>query len=426
MQTGKPHMQKNELLEQRAARIAELRQLQTAADEARRDLSDSERTRFESLEVEVRGINGRIERAERLENLERNAAATAVNGTPDFERECRAPGLFLDAIAASAGMEGRDTGRVREISREIAKRMGVTPQGIMVPTSVFERRVTVTSTTGAGALGTDHRGDLVVDALRAATVTDKLGATVLSNLMGNVSIPAVDTGFTAGWIAENGALTPADWDINSRTLAPKHVGALTEFSRNMILQADPSVDQMTTRDAARALAAALDIGALVGGGANQPAGIVSQLITAARMGTWATPTWAEGLALMTRPEVDNVAVGSAGWALHPTVRKKLMSTLVAASTDSRMIMSDPNTLYGQPAYATGQAALLGSPSGGTAIYSPAWENLVIGYWGGVDVLANPYETTAYTKGNVQVRCLLTADVAIRNIEAFAACNDMAT
>lgn len=129
---------------------------------------------------------------------------------------------------------------------------------------------------------------------------------------------------------------------------------------------------------------------------------------------------------MSGPEIDNVAAGSAGWALHPSVRKKLMSTLVAASTDSRMIMSDPNSLYGQPAFVSGHAALLGSPSAGAAIYSPAWENLVVGYYGGVDILSNPYESTAYTKGNVQVRCLLTADVVVRNTEAFAAADDMAT
>jgi HK97 family phage major capsid protein len=420
-------MKVHEIREALAARTREMRSIVEAANGA--DLSDQQRARFDTLETECRNLTEKLTRETRIAELERQAAATPINGGTgdrDFDRECRAPGLFLDAIAAAGNIEGRDTGRVREISRELARRMGVTPQGIMLPTSVFERRVVVSSTTGAGAIPTDHRSDLTVDALRAATVVDRLGATVLSNLTGNVSIPAIDTGFTAQWIAENGAITPADWDINARTLSPKHVGAITEFSLNMIKQADPSVDAMASRDGARALAAALDSASLVGGGSNQPSGIIARLTTFAQMGTWATPSWAEGLALMSGPEIDNVVAGAAGWALHPSVRKKLMSTLVAASTDSRMIMSDPNTLYGQPAYVSGHASLLGSPSGGTAIYSPAWENLVVGYWGGVDILANPYESTAYTKGNVQVRALLTADVVVRNTEAFAAAADMAT
>ena len=283
-----------QLLEQRAAKIAEMRKLQTAADEASRDLSDNERQRFDTLETEVRAINRRIEDKQRLDVLERSAAATPLNGgTPDFERECRAPGLFLDAIAASAGWEGRDLGRVREISAEIARRTGRTPQGIFLPTEIFQRaeqRVVISTTSGAGAIPTDHRGDQIVDALRASSVVNALGATVLSNLTGNVSIPAIDTGFTSGWVAENAAITPADWDINARTLTPKHVGALTEFSRNMILQADPSVDAMASRDAARALASALDAAALVGGGSPaEPSGI----------GATVTPSFTEALAAST-------------------------------------------------------------------------------------------------------------------------------
>ena len=426
-------MKIHEIREAIALRTRTMREILTASNGG--ELNTEARTKFDVLETETRGLQERLQREERVAEMERQAAGTPLNsGTPDFERECRAPGMFLDAIAASGNIErhGRDLGRVREISRELAHRMGVTPQGILIPTSAFQRRarpeerVVISTTTGSGALGTDHRGDMTVDALRAATVVDRLGATVLSNLQGNVSIPAIDTGFTAAWIAENGAISAADWDINARTLSPKHVGAITEFSLNMIKQSDPTVDAMASRDGARVLAAALDSAALVGGGANQPLGIISRLTTAAQMGTWATPSWSEGLALMSGPEIDNVIAGSAGWALHPSVRKKLMSTLVAASTDSRMIQTDPGSLYGAPAFVSGHASLLGSPSGGTAIYSPAWENLIVGYWGGVDVLSNPYESTAYTKGNVQVRCLLTADVVVRNTEAFAAAADMAT
>ncbi|MBU3922392.1 MAG: phage major capsid protein, partial [Alphaproteobacteria bacterium] len=340
-----------QLQEKRAAKVRELRQILDAASGA--PMTPEQDAAYKTLETECRAINDQIARQERLNQMELAAAATPLNGTPDFDRACRAPGLFLDAIAASAGIEGRDTARVREISQELQRRTGRKAQGIMIPTEIFQRprheqRVVVSGTTGAGAIGTDHRGDLTIDMLRAASVVDRLGATVLSNLHGNVSIPAVDTGFTAAWIAENGALSPADWDINARTLTPKHVGALTEFSRNMILQADPSVDQMAMRDGARALAAALDAAALVGGGANQPSGIGATVTPT----TFATPTWAEGLAMIASIANTNALMGSLGWAGHPDVTKKLRSTLVAASTDSRMIMSEPNSLYGYQYYDT--------------------------------------------------------------------------
>jgi len=417
-------MKLHELMELRGKKVAELRQIVDAANGG--DLQDEPKTRFDALETEVRGLDEKISREQRLAEMERQADATTIGDTtPDFERECRSYSL-LRAIASASGIQGVDAGRELEISQEIERRTGRKAKGILAPTEIFqmERRVVLSSTTGAGVIPTDHRDDQLVDALRAASVVDRLGATVLSGLQGNISIPAVDTGGTAEWIAENGALTGADMDLNSRTLSPKHVGALTEFSRNMMLQSSPDVENLARRDFARALAAALDSAALIGGGANQPSGIITQLIAAGGMGTWATPTWAEGLALIAGIAGANALGGSLGWAVHPQVTKKLRSTVRVASTDSRFIMENPGELYGYQALES-TGLTLGSPSGGPAIFGD-FSSLVVGYWSGVDILANPYESTAYKKGNVQVRGLLTADVAIRHIESFAAANDMAT
>jgi hypothetical protein len=44
--------------------------------------------------------------------------------------------------------------------------------------------------------------------------------------------------------------------------------------------------------------------------------------------------------------------------------------------------------------------------------------MLIGLWSALDILVNPYEATAYSKGNVMVRALATADIALRNPQAF--------
>jgi len=414
-------MKLHELLELRGKKVAELRQIVDAANGG--ELQDEAKKRFDTLETEVRGLDEKINRERRVAEMERQADATVIGEDfSDFSRECRSYSL-LRAIAAASGMTGVDAGREREISQEIAKRTGRSPQGIFAPTEIFhmERRVVVSSTTGAGVIPTDHRDDQLVDALRAASVVDRLGATVLSGLVGNVSIPAIDTGGTAEWIAENGALTGADWDINSRTLSPKHVGALTEFSRNMMLQSSPDVENLARRDFARALASALDAASLVGGGANEPSGILDTITP----GTFATPTWAQGLDLIASVATANALGGSLGWAGHPQCSKKLRSTLRAASTDSRFIMEDPRELYGYPYYDTTALSGGGSPASRAIIFGD-FSSLVVGYWSGVDILANPYESTAYKKGNVQVRGLLTADVVLRHEESFAGATDMNT
>ena len=116
--------------------------------------------------------------------------------------------------------------------------------------------------------------------------------------------------------------------------------------------------------------------------------------------------------------------GSLGWAMNPYVKKKLRSTLVAASTDSRMLMTEPNNLAGYPALSTN--ALAGSAPGTTTSFVVAgtiifgdWSQLLIASWTGVDILINPYETTAYAKGRVMVRAMKDVDVAVRHGEAFA-------
>ncbi len=417
-------MKLHELKEARASKVAECRSLLDAANG--QDLADEAKKRFDTLETEIRELDTRIERETRVAEYERQseAAETLNGGTPDFDRECRAPGLFLDAIAASPGISGRDTGRVLEVSAELQKRTGRTAQGVMIPESIFrqqEQRVVLSSTTGAGAIETEHKADQLIDPLRAASVVNALGATTLSGLVGNCSIPAIDTGFTAAWIAENGALSAADWDINARTLSPKHVGALTEFSRNMVLQSDPSVDAMATRDGARALASALDAAALVGGGSNEPSGILNTITP----GTFATPTWSEGLELISSIATANALTGRLGWAGHPQVTKKLRSTVRVGSTDSRFIMEDPNSLYGFPYFDSTALVGGGSPADRAIVFGD-FSSLVIGTWSGVDILANPYESTAYSKGNIQVRALMSADIIIRHEESFAGANDMNT
>ena len=46
-----------------------------------------------------------------------------------------------------------------------------------------------TNNAGGFLVGTEHDGASFIDALRAAMVTTRLGARVMSNLQGNVAIP---------------------------------------------------------------------------------------------------------------------------------------------------------------------------------------------------------------------------------------------
>lgn len=434
-----------ELRQRRAAALAELRSLNEAAERETRDLSDNERTRFDALKKEIEDIDSRITRAVAVEDMERRAAAAATlndAGGDEFDQECRRYSLVRAIASQVPDIATRvDAGREREVAAELARRAGRPLRGIVAPASVFqvERRViTSTSTPGAGAGGalipTDHRSDLYIDALRARLITAQRGARVINDLVGNVDIPRLKATGTAGWIAENAPLTPADPEFNKVQLTPKHVGALTEFSRNMLLQSSPDIEQLVRADFAAIMAAAVDRAAIFGGGANEPDGIMQNAITWLTLGV---PTWAGVLAFIEAIEIDNADEGALGWATTPQAVRRLRSTLkVPMDAGAGYIMEGPRELAGYPLSSSTVVPSdmeVGSPTGGlgsppvaigNALIFGNWSDLLIGYWGAVEILVNPYEATAYAKGNVMVRGLLTGDVAVRHPESFAAAQDV--
>lgn len=417
-------MNLNTLRESRSAAVADMRALLAKADSEKRSLSDDESKTFETLKSKVSDLESQEARAQFLADQERAMTGTTISGSGDrnFDAECRKFSITR-AIASQLGADV-DAGREREISQEIARRTGQTFQGIAVPMEVFEERVLTTAAPVAGPgsniIATDHRGDLFIDRLRAALRIRGLGATVLSNLRGNVDIPKLKKSAVAGWVAENTALSDSTHEFSKVQLAPKHCGALTEFSRNMLLQSSPDIEQLVRADFAGILAEAIDQAAISGGGTNEPLGITE--ISGTIPGDLSTPTWAEVLAFIESIEVaDN---SGTAWLTHPSVVRLLRSTLKeSGDAGAGYIMEGPNQLAGFPLTSSTLVPVGGSPAQGTIIFGN-WSDLLIGYWSAFDLLVNPYETNAYKKGNVQVRAMLTADVAVRHPESFVVADDV--
>jgi len=66
----------------------------------------------------------------------------------------------------------------------------------------------------------------------------------------------------------------------------------------------------------------------------------------------------------------------------------------------------------------------GSGSGLSAILFGNWSDLVIGHWGGVDILVDPY--TLSTSGGLRVVVMMDVGVGIRRPESFAKIVDAIT
>ena len=421
-------MKLTELVSRRGRLVAEARGLLDKATTEKRDLADNESARVDAIKIEIEALEKRIATETTVADWERQATAEVVTpGRDTVEAEAR--NFSLRSVIASQIPDIAhtvDIGREREISAELAKRMGRPVQGIVVPMQVFqvEQRVLTTALPGGGPggnlIGTDHRGDLFIDILRARLITQGLGARVLSGLTGNVDIPRRKASNVASWIAENAALTANDPQFDKVQLTPKHIGALTEFSRNMLLQSSPDVEQLIRADFAAVLAEGIDRAAIKGGGANEPDGILET----AGIGSFdVSPlSWNGVLDGIADIETANADTGALGWATHPLAVKLMRGTLkVNADAGAGFIMDAPGQLAGYRLASSTVVPTNGSPAAPSLIFGN-WNDLMIGYWSAFEILVNPYESTAYAKGNVQVRGLLTCDVAVRHPVSFTAGN----
>lgn len=425
-------MKTHELKEKRASVIAKMRGLTDTAEAETRDLTDKEDTEFRALKDQVKDLDRKIERAEFLAEAERSAPALVTNPA-DGRYEDRAREFSLvRAIDAKIGGDA-DAGFEREISQEVQRRSGRKFQGIAVPDEYFHVQKRTLTTTGgaAGLYPTQHRADLYIDMLRDQLVTGRLGATVLDNLTGDQDIPKLVSGSTAQWLAEDGSLTETDADVNDVTMAPKTVGAMTSYSRRTLINAAPSIEQLIRSDLASVVANAIDLAAITGDGTgNTPTGVINHPDATALTlaGTGAADRWAEILDFIATVQTANADLGSMGWTMNPKAVKTLRSTPKASSTDGAQntyVMDQPGNLAGYAAVPTAAIPTASGTPDTTSVIFGAWSQLMIGYWSGTDILVNPYESTAYSKGRVLMRVMRDLDVAIRHGESFAYADDLA-
>jgi HK97 family phage major capsid protein len=425
------------LKEARAQKSDAIRAIVAKATTENRDLSEQEQSAFEAGKKDIEKLEKDIGNAEFLADMERRMEGQPVGDKDQkFDTECRSFSL-LKAIALQSGLHV-DAGREIEISQELSRRNGP-GQGILVPTAIFEKRVMTTLLPGGGPgsniIPTDYRPDMYIDILRSKIVCQRMGARVLSDLVGNLAIPRKTKSATSGWVAENAPLSPSDMEHGQLTMSPKHVGCLSEFSRNMLLQSSPDVEALARDDFAADLATAVDLGALVGGGTNEPVGVLSTVGIGDVAGGIAglAPTWQNIVSLIAMVNTNNALDGALGFVGNAKTSGKMASVLKStADTASNFIMSDPGAdrLAGYP---FGQTNLVpsnlvkgGSGAVASALIFGDWSQLLIGYWSSFDLLVNPYDSVAYPKGNILVRGMLTCDVAVRQPKAFAAIKDILT
>ena len=331
----------------------------------------------------------------------------APSDLPLTERDVQEYSL-VRAIAASVSNDWSKAGFELECSREIEERLGRDARGFFVPMQVQQRAMNVT--TGADLVGTDHLSSNFIDTLRPLSVAIALGATVLPDLQGTVSIPKKTGNSAFTWLADDGDAVDSDPAFGSVVLSPKTIAGAVPMSRRLLKQSSPSIESLVLGDLQQGAALGIDLGALEGtAAANQPRGIVNQVgvNTQAVADVGGAPTWAELVGFETAVADDNSLSGSLAYVTTSGVRGGLKVTPKDAGS-GRFLM-EGNEANGYPvAVRNGLTA--------KRIIFGNWSDLLIGMWGILDVMPDPAAKAA--AGGLVIRVFQDIDIAVRHPESF--------
>lgn len=426
-----------QMLERREAIRAEMTTIHGASNGAA--LAPEAETRWAALAGELATLDGATTRQAQIDDLDRRAALGAPLGDARFEAESRAVGI-LDVVRAQLrGANDAAAGRAREVSAELARRSGRAPQGLLWPmqnaaeTRALTSGAQGTAPNGAALVPNTLRADLFVDRLRNATVVRALGATVIGDLNGNVDIPRRTDSVGASWFNENTPIPMTEGAYDKVTLRPKHVGALTELSLNMVQQNSPDVEALTQKDMARTMAEAVDAAALYGSGnGTVPLGVVNTPGVGVVSFANGAPKWGGALGLVAAVETGNSGLISPGFVASGAVRAAMMGTERGVGSNG-FVMQEPGILAGYRFASTNSLPVVVATTGANA--TPAlstmifadWSDLLIGIWStGLDLSVNEFAEGPYSRGGVLVRAILTADVAVRHAASFAVGTNIST
>jgi HK97 family phage major capsid protein len=435
-----------EMRRRRAELREQLRQIHAAAEQRNENLTEAEQGQWDTHTAEVRSLDGRIARGEQCDAMEQaagNAADTAQqrSGGDDFEAQLQTRSYsLLRAVACFIDNRPFD-GWEAEVSQELARRSGKKPQGFLFPTILpldvraAERgrqiagvhRRDLDTSAGAGAVQVNTPATYI-EYLRNRTVVVRAGARMLPNLMGKLALPKQSATATVSWVAEGAAPSASNAQLGSVTLQPRTIAARTLITRRMMAQTSLDVEMFARQDLADAVGVGIDTAALAGPTAGQnPVGLlyntsVPTVAIGTNGGAW---TWGKVVDLEGSIFTNNADMAGMAYISNAKVRGHAKQT-VKVTGYPVFLMADDGTVNGYPFFTTNSVPsnlTKGSSSGVcSAAFFGNFADMLIGMWGGLDILPDPY--TSGGSGGLNLYALQDADIVNRHDESFAKTPDI--
>ena len=363
-----------------------------AAEKEVRKLDPHEENEFNSLIQQVAEIDVQIRNIEK-DNLKRNI--TNKRTMKKFS--------LLKAINDVANNRPLDERTQEIITEGIAemRKAGQSYSGqIVLP---IEARNSVQATVAEHGQENTNEDKLgILEPLKAKLVLAQAGASYMTGLVGNVSIP-VYSGSNVGWAGEVSPASDGAGTFTEVNLEPKRLTAFIDVSKQFLLQDSNSADEMLKRDIIAAISNKLE-STILGSGAgsaNEPKGLLNGVEADMSAITY------NDLVKMEQTLEDKNVSGDIKFIVSPSAKADLKTTEKSVGTAKYLM--EGNELNGYPVLCTSAVA-------GKGVIMANWSDYVIGQWGGIDLTVDPYTQAA----NGKVRLVINAyfDAKPRRADAF--------
>lgn len=448
----------HQLRDERAELAEELDMIVEIAKEEKRDLTAKESTRSDEILAELDSLDADIKRRDAIESRLAAKREADSNGPTEI-RHKREPQTeekkvvkrwsVLRAANSLLNKDGKLDGVEAEMHQEAANEMrylSLSPQGVAVPSFFFRDPRQQRDMTATGGTNGDQGGNTIqtnvgsmIDYLWPRMTVQNLGADMMTGLTSNISMPREATVPTATWEGETDEGAESSPTTDTVSLSPKRVGTFVDVSRQLLIQTQvPGLEARIRRNIEKSIGQAVDTVALNGSGsAPIPRGILntSGIGSVAIGATGGTPDWGNIVDLEASIASANADMGSLAYLTTPGIRGLLKTTEKATNTG--MFIWENAVMGGVQSPTVGEGQLNGYraaistlvPSNLTkssginlhAIIFGNWNDLIIGQFGGMDIIVDQY--TQATKTMVRLVVNSWWDVAIAHAVSFAAIKD---
>lgn len=395
------NMTLNDLKGTRSAHYEEFVAVGQKADSEGRTITEAEQERCDKLDGLISDLDSKIKHKEREQSMVARMAQSGSAGTSEKREVERVNGSFslsraVEAVANGRQLEGAEAEWANEAQKEM-RSQGLQSAGQIAIPSIALRAGTAdnfqATPTGDGSGFVPTVVPAAIEALRAPTVIEGLGTTVIRNATGNLQFPRVSVKASGTDATEVAADTASGMEMDQVSLNPQRVAANTTYSKQLILQGGSEVDFLIANELAAAMNAYIDDYAF-------------DLISASTLVNQSSVADAALTAIIVnKMETDALAQGAnlagASYVMSPGAYG-LSKALAQVANVNPLWENGRFNMYNAvatPYLVDGFLVDGTTAAAGSMVFGNFAQGAILAYFGGIDLLVDPYSAA----GTAQIK-----------------------